>query len=911
MMLRKNAGLRLHARKALSGLCALCAVAVLFAPVLAHGRVLAVGDGLRESIPAFFGSAARWQPAMLLGFPIYADPNKMYWYPLRLFRYIPWGFNLYMIAAYALALWATYAYVRNVTGIAVAAIASAAAFTFGGFMIAHIGQPMVIHPAAWCCVTVWSLDAYLRTARGRYLAGVAVGEAVALTSGQPQITAFTFSLAVAYLIVIGFSKGNVRATVRSYVEGLSAIVLGITAGAAAWLPTIGLGTASVRSGVDFAAFVADSLPLGHVAWMLTYPFAGGGGAEGIYHGAVMPADVGGFTETSCYVGLGTIALACLAPFSAARRIAAFWILVAMVGFALALGDATPFASWAYGVPGFNLFRIPGRHAFELTFAVSTLAGLGIAALARKACGRTAIALSIAGGAVLLGVATVEVRTQNPRALYSPAVAVFAFLCLLEVALLAVAGLTRSTRLAAVLGCLVVVVAVWPFAQTAYWRDAPNNQVTDEPPYAKLLKQLPIKTGQRIYSVTDDGTSALQPNLPTLWGLPELGGYTPLQLATVSVLLQTGAEGRLLDPTSPLVDLAGVRYAAVNTHPETVVSAAVPFGPEDLGVFLSRGRPEAPRQLAFGLSIPRSAQRLALVTALGASVDVAQDKVVAIVSVRNTAGQVQRFPLRAGRETAEFAYDRPDIRGIIRHRAAALFAQYGPNRWYQYVKKLYLRGRIKSVSIRVVDQHAALNVRKISLIDDGAALAYPISLQAPYYADESHFAHVRDVGGVSIFEDMRAYPPVWIPRFIRTENMRGFDNDRLAALRERLRTLDLQRTALIKGPTVTYAIIGQAHITHDEPERRDVIATCLGRCLLISNETYVEGWNVDVDGFAAPLVRVDGLLQGTFIPGGHHHVIFRYRPTAYRNGVALSLASFALIFVWLGTRRWLGTVAWPD
>lgn len=297
--------------KALPGLAALCAAVLLFAPALTHGRVLAVGDGLRESIPAFFAPGARWQPAMLLGFPIYADPNKMYWYPLRLLRYVSGGFNLYMIAAFTVALWATYAYVRNVTGVVVAAIASAASFAFGGFMIAHIGQPMVLHPAAWGCVTIWSLDAYLRTSRGRYLAGVVLAEAVALSSGQPQIAAFTFALAAAYLLVIGFSKTGLQATVRAYVEGLLAIVLGITAGAAAWLPTIGLGTASVRSGIDFAAFIADSLPLVHVPWMLTYPFAGGGGADGIYHGAIIPADVGGFTETSLYVGLGTLALASL------------------------------------------------------------------------------------------------------------------------------------------------------------------------------------------------------------------------------------------------------------------------------------------------------------------------------------------------------------------------------------------------------------------------------------------------------------------------------------------------------------------------------------------------------------------------------------------------------------------------
>lgn len=583
-------------------------------------------------------------------------------------------------------------------------------------------------------------------------------------------------------------------------------------------------------------------------------------------------------------------------------------MVAIVGFALALGDATPLASWTFALPGFNLFRIPGRHAFELTFALSILAGLGIAALARKACPRVAICLFVVAAAIFACFATVQVNMQNPAAVRSPAVTLFAIAFAIEVFCLVLAARMHRSDSAAVLGCVVVLIGVWPFAQTAYWRDAPSKQMMDQPPYASLLKTLPLNPGQRIYSATDNGTNALQPNLPMLWALPELGGYTQLQLATVALLLQTGVGGRLLDPTSPIIDLAGVRYEAVNAHPETVLAAASPFAAEDLGVFLSRGRPEAPRQLSFGLAVPRSAQRLGLVTALGTSVDVAQDTTIAVVSVFDTKGGIQRFPLRAGRETAEFAYDRADVKGLIRHRAAVLFDRYGPNRWYQSYAKLHLCGRISSISIQTVDQHTALNVRKISLINDRAGSAYPISFEAPYYADRSHFAHVRDIDGVSIFKDIRAFPAVWIPQIVQAENVFGFGDDRLATLREKLRTLDLRRMALVDSPDLTLPTrrIGEAHILHNEPERRDVDVMCSRKCLLVSNEAYTGGWTVVVDGSSVPLVRVDGLLQGVFVPAGHHQVAFRYRPIAYRRGVALSLASLASILLWLGTRRRFGS-----
>jgi hypothetical protein len=865
-----------------------------------HGRVLAVGDGLIETLPGFFAPNERWQAAMLAGFPIYADPNKAFWYPLRLLRYIPNGFNAYIVTGYAVAAWATYGYVRSVTGVVVAGITSAVAFSCGGFLISHFGHPMIVQPTAWACVAVSALDSYLRTRKGWPLAGMAIAEILCFAAGQPQIATFTVVLLVSYLIWNGYVRQR-RETIRIYLEGMTAIILGVAAAGFAWIPTIVQGTLSVRSGLGFNAFVADSLPANHLLRMLTYPFAAGGGADAIYHGAIVPAEAGAFTETACYVALATLALAPLAPFAGQRRVALFWIGTACIALTLAVGDALPIAALTYQMPGFNLFRIPGRHAFEFTLAVAILGGLGVAAIARGAERRVVLYAGMLAAATIGALATVDVASQDPGFLQRPAVAIFLVALAAQLVLLLATTFVRaSPHVQAAIACGAVVVGGLPFEATAYWLDAPSARVLEEPGYVRLLARLPLQLGQRVYTASEDAALDLQPNLPTIWGVPDIGGYSPVQFSIVQIFLQTAENGRLLNVTSPLVDLAGVEYFAVPSHPEHGIDAAERYDRADLGAYLSIARPNAPRSLTFGLARPRRADQLALVTALGESVEVQQGTTVAIVTLRPVSGTPQSIPLRAGFETAEFAYDRPDVAASVRHRRGRLYERYGLNSWYECLLPARVRKPISSVQIRIIDQNAALNVRKISLIDGPSKRAYPLSGEALYLGDPRHFRRVAEIDGVALFENLRSSPTVWIanavPSIIDLSN-----NAALAAFRERLGHMDLRRYAPAVGVPAMTSVRGSAQLVRYEAEHRGVSVHCPAACLLVSNTTFTTDWRVEIDGRPGRLVRVDGFLQGVVVPSGSHRVEFSYEPLAERAGIALTGLSAALSLTWMLAR----------
>jgi hypothetical protein len=838
---------------------------------------------------------------MLAGFPIYADPSKAFWYPLRFLRYVSAGFNIYVLTGYAIAAWATYGYMRAASNSRLAGFVTACAFTCGGFLVSHFGQPMIVQPAAWACVALWSLDSFLRTRRNVCLVALAASECLELLSGQPQIASFTVVLLLAYLVWNGFER-SARATIATYLEGAAAIVLGAAAAALSWIPTLAQSTISVRAALDFTTFTDLSLPATHVARFLVYPFVGAGGGASIYHGPILAEQAGAFTETACYVSLATLALAFVAPFSARRRLAWFWIVVACLGLALSVGSALPFAGFTFSLPGFNLFRIPGRHAFEFTLALAALAGLGTSAIELRP---RAYGASLAGGIgaafIIFGIASFDVFSAVAAPISAPATRIFASLFVGEIFILGIVLLPAiELRTGAILACVAVAIGTIPFAATSSWLDSPDASVLAPPDYAVELARLPMRPGDRVYTDGSGSIDALRPNLPLVWNVPIVDGYTAIPSLTNQVFLQIGQGGRLLDPSAPLLDAAAVRYFAVASIAQADLEATAP--PTDvLGDFLSIERPEAPRQLDYGLEHETRADRIEIISALGTSINEPQGRTIARLTVRDAAGASESFPLRAGIETAEMAYERPDVIDLVKHRRANVYSRSGPNNWYSAQLPLHLAAPVASVEIAMASNTASITVLNMSLVDTAKNRSYPFSSQSVYYADRTHFRHLGDFGGISLFENLQAFPPAWVARAIPSpgdiSNPIG-----IAIYRERLRHVDLSRDALVFGAHATRATEGSARISHDEPEHRTIDASCVAACLVISSMTFSTDWRARVDGEPADLLRTDGLFQGVIIPPGRHRVNLDYQPVAGTMGLAVSFAAFATLAIWLFYRN---------
>jgi hypothetical protein len=102
--------------------------------------------------------------------------------------------------------------------------------------------------------------------------------------------------------------------------------------------------------------------------------------------------------------------------------------------------------------------------------------------------------------------------------------------------------------------------------------------------------------------------------------------------------------------------------------------------------------------------------------------------------------------------------------------------------------------------------------------------------------------------------------------------------------------------------------GTSEVTRREASHRTVDVRADRPAVVVVSEAWFPGWHATVDGRAAPVVRVDGILQGVPIGGGHHTVELRYRPPGLRAGAlvsALTAAALAIAAVVSRRRRHSG------
>src|SRR5262245_11757343 len=157
--LSKNKPFDLPARIATAVTLILLPLLYFFPAVI--GKITMVpGDGLTQNIGVriLIGQMLRaghlplWNPYIFAGTPLLASiyPGALY-PPNWLFALFSptTAMNIVVITTYHLAIIGTYLYGRRIGMTRIGALIAGAAFTFGGFMIAHMGHTSRIAAAAW------------------------------------------------------------------------------------------------------------------------------------------------------------------------------------------------------------------------------------------------------------------------------------------------------------------------------------------------------------------------------------------------------------------------------------------------------------------------------------------------------------------------------------------------------------------------------------------------------------------------------------------------------------------------------------------------------------------------------------------------------------------------------------------
>ncbi|HVQ30714.1 MAG TPA: YfhO family protein, partial [Vicinamibacteria bacterium] len=315
--------------------------------------------------------------------------------------------------------------------------------------------------------------------------------------------------------------------------------------------------------------------------------------------------------------------------------------------------------------------------------------------------------------------------------------------------------------------------------------------------------------------------------------------------------------------------------------------------EELDLPIGAGRPRL-------LPIPDSfATEVRVSTWMADAVSVPQGERVGDLVVRLVSGRELAFPLRAGLETGEWAIDRSDVRGLVRHarpRIASSFREPGTDfDAHRYLAVFELGGRLRVDGLRVVRRPGPgrLYLHKAGVTDGSSPRG--ISLVAAYLSDS---ALLREIGAAPT---LRLFAVRGAPGLARVvDEARVLPDDE--AVREALGAegrFDPRREALLTaaesrraGPVAGLegARAERAEVVRAEGRRLELRAE--GPGLLVLTTSFDPGWQARVDGAAAAVVRVNDVQMGVPLAPGPHRVTLRHEPQGLRAGLAL--AAFALL-----------------
>jgi len=94
-----------------------------------------------------------------------------------------------------------------------------------------------------------------------------------------------------------------------------------------------------------------------------------------------------------------------------------------------------------------------------------------------------------------------------------------------------------------------------------------------------------------------------------------------------------------------------------------------------------------------------------------------------------------------------------------------------------------------------------------------------------------------------------------------------------------------------------------------PNAVELKVRCDRDAMLVLSDTYYDGWVADVNGRAAPVLKVNGAFRGVRVRAGENVVRIDYRPAPLRVGAILSLAAcVVLLGVVVVPLRWLTRIS---
>jgi hypothetical protein len=352
---------------------------LLHVPTLYH-----YSEALKE------GVLLQWMPELFCGFPVMAEGQNGFLYPINILLYFLFDFltamNIYHIIHPVLMGIGVYYLIKKVTNDAYSALPGAIAAALCGSLIMghtrHLGIYAIISLTPYLLLII---ENFFQTHKVRY--GLHIGFLLGLIGliGHPHFAFIAFFLAFTYaLLRLIFYKAKTNANAQRpdikqiiiFILTSSAIAIIIA------LPQL-LSTYELYKFTERAGEVTDSfrelgsLPFdGFMAFIDPYYWGNAGDQTFNEHNIFL------FWEWFHYVGVITLALGLFGAISQwkASGVVKTFAIIALISYLLALGGNLPVYKLFSFIPGVQNFRFPNRWLFGTELSIIILSGFGIKGL---------------------------------------------------------------------------------------------------------------------------------------------------------------------------------------------------------------------------------------------------------------------------------------------------------------------------------------------------------------------------------------------------------------------------------------------------------------------------------------------------------------------------------------------------
>ena len=653
--------------------------------------------------------------------------------------------------------------------------------------------------------------------------------------------------------------------------------------------------------------------------------------------------------------LGLALVGALAPLNR-RLLSAGLLLGTVLVWCLGMGPRFPLFGLLYEwLPGFQVIHVPSRCALLVVCGLALLAGRGMDR-ATSVTWRVAVLASAAPA--LLGLLVWWSDGYDPFRRFLTNVGRFAdgpYLAPIQAVHLVSFGLAVAVLWLAAAGCwsmaggrvarsvaktLPLALAVLVALDLLVWHG--HQRLSTVPPAAWLPPPRPLlPQGDPAYRVIGFAvhgdshflnafpqhvrTAQLPPNMPGLVGLRDAQAYGPLLLRRYTAYAAVANEsepdshwGLFGNLRSPLLDHLAVRW---------VLSAAPRWQVYGQPYVIERslptdGQPVVLVQPAEG----PPARVVRLVTFLGEATAVHDNTPVAEIEVIGRPVAPGGLPvrhtmvLRAGVDTAEWAYGRPDVATIVQHRQAPvarrtrlLSVEAGNVTVFQYVTTLQLPDalRIERIAARALPTETRAMVHVEAVWLDAEATTHLDDTPSLQGRGREVDAANQATTGVQVYERAASLPRArWVPL---AQPVADADTA-LAGLRTAGH--DRRPITFIEAPPAQVAAISASAAAtgsaaevavqwqQDSPTRIVLRVDAPAAGWLVLADAFYPGWEARVDGQPTPLYAADGLFRAVAVPPGPHEITFDFRPRSLWLGAALSAVGVALAaaVLWLARRR---------